>query len=240
MKPQLRSAARGEEVALADLNRMLEPLSAEQRVAWSLQHLPGAHVLTSSFGAQAAVSLHLVTRQAPRLPVILLDTGYLFPETYAFVERLSERLCLNLKVYRSTLSSAWIEARFGRLWEQGVAGLDKYNALTKLEPMRRALRETGAHSWFSGLRRSQARSRSNFRPLEWREGTFRVHPIVDWTDRDVGAYLQQHELPYHPLWERGYVSIGDWHTTRPLHEAGEPEATRFWGLKRECGLHGAS
>ena len=85
--------------------------------------------------------------------MILLDTGYLFPETYAFIEKLTERLSLNLKVYRSTLSPAWIEARFGKLWEQGVAGLEKYNDLTKLEPMRRALRETGAHSWFSGLRR---------------------------------------------------------------------------------------
>jgi phosphoadenosine phosphosulfate reductase len=240
MNEQVKKAAHGDAEALAELNRVLEPLSAEKRVAWSLQHLPGAHVLTSSFGAQAAVSLHLVTRQASRIPVILLDTGYLFPETYAFVERLTERLSLNLKVYRSTLSPAWIEARFGKLWEQGVAGLEKYNDLTKLEPMRRALRETGAHSWFSGLRRSQARSRRNIRPLEWREGTFRIYPIVDWTDRDVGAYLKKHELPYHPMWDRGYVSIGDWHTTRPLHEAGDLEATRFLGLQRECGLHGLS
>src|SRR5471032_1548757 len=131
MREQVKIAAQGDAAALVELNRVLEPLSAEKRVAWSLEHLPGAHVLTSSFGAQAAVSLHLVTRQAPRVPVILLDTGYLFAETYAFVEKLTERLSLNLKVYRSTLSPAWIEARFGKLWEQGVAGLDKYNDLTK-------------------------------------------------------------------------------------------------------------
>jgi len=124
MSSLVNAAAGGEAAALAELNRTLETLSAEQRVAFSLEHLPGAHVLTSSFGAQAAVSLHLVTRQSPRLPVILLDTGYLFPETYAFVEKLTERLSLNLKVYRSTLSPAWIEARFGKLWEQGVAGLE--------------------------------------------------------------------------------------------------------------------
>ena len=240
MMHSVKTAAQGDAASLAELNRMLEPLSAEQRVAWALEHLPGAHVLTSSFGAQAAVSLHLVTQQAPRVPVILLDTGYLFPETYAFIEKLTERLCLNLKVYRSTLSPAWIEARFGKLWEQGVAGLEKYNDLTKLEPMRRALRETGAHSWFSGLRRSQARSRQNIRALEWREGSFRIYPILDWTDRDVGVYLKKNALPYHPMWERGYVSIGDWHTTRPLHEVADQEATRFLGLKRECGLHGLS
>jgi phosphoadenosine phosphosulfate reductase len=240
MNALVKAAAAGDAEALGRINGMLEPLSAEKRVAWALEYLPGAHVLTSSFGAQAAVSLHLVTRQAPRVPVILLDTGYLFPETYTFIETLTERLSLNLKVYRSTLSPAWIEARFGKLWEQGVAGLEKYNDLTKLEPMRRALRETGARSWFSGLRRVQARTRRNIRPLEWREGTFRIYPIVEWTDRDVGAYLKKHELPYHPMWNRGYVSIGDWHTTRPLHEVGDLEATRFAGLKRECGLHGLS
>ena len=231
-------AATGNAGALAELNAVLRPMSAEQRVAWALRELPGAHVLSSSFGAQSAVSLHLVTRQAPRLPVILLDTGYLFPETYEFIESLTERLALNLKVYRSTRSPAWIEARFGKLWEQGVDGLTKYHDLTKLEPMRRALRETGARTWFSGLRRSQSRSRELLEPLGFREGRFRVYPIYDWTDRDVGTYLRKHELPYHPLWERGYVSIGDWHTTRPLHEAGDLEATRFMGLKRECGLHG--
>ena len=240
MKDLVKNAGQGSAEALVEINRVLEPMSAEKRVAWALAHLPGAHVLTSSFGAQAAVSLHLVTQQAPRIPVILLDTGYLFPETYAFVETLTERLSLNLKVYRSTLSPAWIEARFGKLWEQGTAGLDKYHDLTKLEPMRRALRETGARSWFSGLRRTQTRSRKNIRPLEFREGKFRIYPIEDWTDRDVGAYLKKHALPYHPMWDRGYVSIGDWHTTRPLHEAGDVEATRFLGLQRECGLHGLS
>ena len=65
-----------------------------------------------------------------------------------------------------------------------------------------------------------------------------MHPLADWTDRDVGRYLAEHKLPYHPLWNDGYVSIGDWHTTRPLHEADSAEDTRFFGLKRECGLHG--
>ena len=65
-----------------------------------------------------------------------------------------------------------------------------------------------------------------------------MHPIFDWNDRQVFEYMKQYDLPYHPLWDQGYVSIGDWHTTRPLHEAGSEEETRFFGLKRECGLHG--
>ena len=131
-----------------------------------------------------------------------------------------------------------LEARHGRLWEQGIDGIERYNALRKGEPMQRALGELGIGTWFAGLRRPQARSRKSIRPLEFRNGRWKVHPIFDWTDRQVFQYLRQHELPYHPMWHEGYVSIGDWHTTRSLAEAGDVEATRFFGLKRECGLHG--
>jgi phosphoadenosine phosphosulfate reductase len=224
--------------ALEIWNEQLDSLSAEQRVAWALQNLPGPHVLSSSFGAQAAVSLHLVTRVAPATPVILIDTGYLFPETYWFVDQLMARLSLNLKVYRAELSAGWMEARYGRLWEAGVDGIERYNELAKVKPMQRALHELGARTWFAGLRRVQSRSRARLRALEIRDGRYKLQPLYDWSDRDVGRYLKQHDLPYHPLWERGYVSIGDWHTTQPLGAAGSEEATRFFGLKRECGLHG--
>jgi phosphoadenosine phosphosulfate reductase len=223
---------------LDEANVELEHMQAEERVAWALQHLPGPHALSSSFGAQAAVSLHMVTRQAPSIPVILIDTGYLFPETYRFVDDLAVRLSLNLKITQPRMSPAWFEAQHGRLWEQGIEGIDRYNELRKTEPMRRALDDLGTRSWFAGLRRQQSRSRSGIRPLEFIEGRWKVYPIFDWTDRDVFEYLRRYELPYHPLWHEGYVSIGDWHSTRTLAEAGDEEATRFFGLKRECGLHG--
>ncbi|RMF98889.1 MAG: phosphoadenylyl-sulfate reductase [Gammaproteobacteria bacterium] len=225
------------EQALAHCNREFAARSAEDRVAWALEHLPETHVLSSSFGAQAAVSLHLVTRQRPDIPVVFIDTGYLFPETYRFVDSLVERLQLNLKVYRNPVSPAWQEARYGRRWEQGLAGIEAYNRDNKVEPMERALRELQAGTWFAGLRRDQARSRANIPFLTWAGGRWKVHPIADWTDRDIYLYLKRHGLPYHPLWEQGYVSIGDVHTTRPLHAVNSPEETRFFGLKRECGLH---
>ncbi len=227
-----------EPAVLDEINRELERLSVEDRVSWAFEHLPGAHALSSSFGAQAAVSLHLVSRQMPSIPVVLVDTGYLFPETYRFIDDLVLRLGLNLKVYQPRMSSAWLEARHGRLWEQGVDGIERYNELRKTEPMQRALQELGVSTWFAGLRRDQSRSRRAIRPLEWRDGRWKLHPIFDWTDRRIFDYLRTHELPYHPLWHEGYVSIGDWHTTRSLAEAGDVEATRFFGLKRECGLHG--
>ncbi|MEM8546644.1 MAG: phosphoadenylyl-sulfate reductase [Pseudomonadota bacterium] len=222
---------------LTDVNRCLEHLSAAERVEWSLRYLPGVHVMSSSFGAQAAVSLHLLTQQAPELPVILVDTGYLFDETYRFVETLKARLDLNLHVVRAERSPAWQEAIDGQRWLDGVAGLDAYHRETKIEPMQRALATLGATTWFAGLRRHQSTTRQE-RPVVERAGErFKVYPIVDWTDRDVHEYLKTHDLPYHPLWHEGYLSIGDHHTSRSIHEVDDADALRFFGLKRECGLH---
>ena len=240
MTARLAEAAPHDPAALAALNQMLAGLDAERRVAWVLDHVPGQHVLSSSFGAQAAVSLHLVTRQCPRMPVVLVDTGYLFPETYRFADELTERLALNLKVYHALISPGWMEARHGRLWEQGVAGIDHYNHLRKVEPMQRALAELGAIGWFAGLRREQARSRAAIPFAEHRDGRWKFHPLADWNDRDVGEYLRRHRLPYHPLWQQGYVSIGDTHTSHRWVPGMDAEDTRFFGLKRECGLHGLS
>lgn len=222
---------------LAKLNAWLGERSAEERVNWALQNTPGPQALSSSFGAQAAVSLHLVTSQQPDIPVILVDTGYLFPETYQFIDELSERLSLNLKVYRPAIGRAWAEARYGRLWEQGEAGLDEYNRIRKVEPMQRALQDLDVHGWFAGLRRDQTKSRQHIEFVEWQRGRWKFHPIADWTDRDVGMYLQRHGLPYHPLWQQGYISIGDTHTTRRWEPGMDPDDTRFFGIKRECGLH---
>ncbi|RCS30099.1 phosphoadenylyl-sulfate reductase [Rhodanobacter denitrificans] len=237
MSAVLLEQAPHEPRALAALNAMLSRLDAERRVAWALENVAGEHVLSSSFGAQSAVSLHLVTRQRPSLPVVLIDTGYLFAETYRFVDELSGRLGLNLKVYSSPLSPAWMEARHGRLWEQGVAGLDHYNRLRKVEPMQRALADLHAAGWFAGLRRGQSRSRAAIEFAAIRNGRWKFHPLADWSDRDIGQYLARHGLPYHPLWQQGYISIGDSHTSHRWEPGMDAEDTRFFGLKRECGLH---
>ena len=231
------SDAAAEPDALQRINRAFESLSAARRVERAVELLPGDHVLTSSFGAQAAVMLHLVNEVIPGIPVVLIDTGYLFSETYRFIDHLTDRLKLNLKVFRSDASPAWQESRFGRLWDQGIDGIEQYNRMNKQEPLDRALRELGAETWFAGLRRVQAATRARISPIELKRSRYKVHPIFDWTDRDVGRYLTKHALPYHPLWDKGYLSIGDWHTTRSLAEVDSLEELRFFGLKRECGLH---
>ncbi len=224
-------------VTLERCNENFSGLNARERVEWSLANLPDRHILTSSFGAQSAVALHLVTQIKADIPVVLIDTGYLFPETYRFIDTLTERLSLNLVVYRASVSPAWQEARHGKRWERGAAGIKAYNEEAKVEPMKRALREFEVGTWFAGLRRSQSNGRANTPYLEWAGDRWKVHPIADWSDRDVYRYLKRHGLPYHPLWEQGYLSIGDHHTTRSIHEVGRKQDLRFFGLQRECGLH---
>jgi phosphoadenosine phosphosulfate reductase len=222
---------------LAQLNAKLESASAPARVQWALERYLPRVVLSSSFGAQAAVSLHLVSQLWPEIPVVLIDTGYLFPETYQFADELAARLKLNLKVYRAAESPAWQVARYGREWGHGLEGIERYNQRNKVEPMQRALRELGARAWLTGLRRSQGGARTNLGVLRVQQGVVKVQPIIDWTDRDGYQYLKKHDLPYHPLWEKGYLSIGDVHTSRPVSEGVTEEQSRFFGLKRECGLH---
>lgn len=216
----------------------LERLPAEERVQWALDYLPARPILTSSFGAQSVVMLHMVTAIKPDIPVVMIDTGYLFPETYAYVDELTERLSLNLQVFRARMSPAWQEARYGRLWEQGVEGIERYNRINKVEPMTRALDALGAGTWFSGIRRSQSASRRHMGIIQHHAGgVLKVHPLADWSNRDIHAYTRAYGLPVHPLQDKGYVSIGDRHTSRPLGPLDDEEETRFFGLVRECGLH---
>ncbi|GAA6184897.1 phosphoadenylyl-sulfate reductase [Aliiglaciecola sp. NS0011-25] len=221
----------------AELNADLEKQTPQQRVVWALKHLPGEHIVSSSFGAQSAVMLHLLSQEYADIPVVLTDTGYLFPETYKFIDELTERLKLNLKVYRAPESAAWQEARHGLLWEQGIEGIEKYNKMNKVLPMQQALKELKVGTWFAGLRRSQSDSRENLNVLQRLNGQTKVYPIIDQSNKALHQYLKAHDLPYHPLWEKGFVSIGDWHTSKALEAGMSEQDTRFFGLKRECGLH---
>ena len=136
------------------------------------------------------------------------------------------------------MSPAWQEARFGRLWEQGVEGIERYNQMNKVEPMSRALKTLETGHWFSGLRRNQSGSRRDINIVQaHQDNVVKVHPLADWTGRDIHAYMKAFDLPVHPLEDKGYVSIGDHHTSQPLGQLESDEDTRFFGLVRECGLH---
>lgn len=222
---------------LPEVNQSLAGQSAQDIVRFAHQQFGKGMVLTSSFGAQAAVMLHLVTRIVPDIPVIWVDTGYLFPETYQFAHELADRLKLNLKVYQSHMSPAHMEAIEGKLWEGDLDDLNRYDRLRKVEPMNRALDDLSATAWLSGVRRQQTQHRSGLDYIGKRGELYKIHPILDWSTKDVHEYLKAHDLPYHPLYFQGYASIGDWHSTRAILDGEDERAGRFQGRKQECGLH---
>lgn len=227
------------ELDLETLNRALLQTDARGIVEWGARTFGDGLVLSTSFGIQSAVMLHLATSVVPDLTVIWVDTGYLPPETYRFAEALRERLDLNLHVYQSPLSPARMEALHGRLWEESDReSLDRYDRMRKVEPMQRALRELGATAWMSGVRAEQTEFRRSLEVLSRQGARFKLSPILGWSSRDVHRYLVEHALPYHPLFEQGYATVGDWHSSRPITADDMDERqTRFRGLKQECGLH---
>ena len=218
------------------VNPQLDGKSAEEVIRWAGETFGDGLAMTSSFGAQSAVMLHLVTRIIPDLPIILIDTGYLFPETYHFVQDLTKRFSLNLKVYNSRVTPARYEALHGKTWEY-AEGLSHYHEVFKVEPLQRALEELNVTAWLAGLRAEQTDHRATLRTVEKQDNIYKVHPILNWSRQDIGAYMAQHNLPYHPLVEKGYASIGDTHSSRPI-TAGEDERDgRFGGFAQECGIH---
>jgi phosphoadenosine phosphosulfate reductase len=230
-------------IELTQVNQYLQPYleskNAKSIVIWAAEAFGSGLVMSTSFGIQSAVMLHLVTQVVPDIPIIWIDTGYLPNETYQFAESLSSRLNLNLKVYQSSLTPARMEALYGRLWaSQKVEDLNKYDYIRKVEPMQRALEELQATAWLAGLRADQTHHRKTLDVVGTQNGRYKVLPILNWNSRDIYQYLTQYDLPYHPLFDQGYVTVGDKHSSRPLaaHDKSDRD-TRFRGLKQECGLH---
>ena len=225
-----------------DLERpVVSPVEWEavRLVEWASREEGDGLVMSTSFGIQSAALLHLATRVVPGIPVVWVDTGYLPPETYRFAEALTERLDLNLKVYQSPTSPARMEALHGRPWEGGDAeALDQYHRVRKLEPMQRALRELGATAWLAGLRADQTDHRKTLTRIDRQDGRLKLHPLLQWSAKDLHIYMRAHDLPYHPLFEQGYATVGDWHSSRPVGpDDGHERDSRFGGLAQECGLH---
>ncbi len=225
-------------IDLPAVNAQLASAEASRVVAWAAEAFGQGLVMSTSFGVQSAVMLHLVTRVVPDIPVIFIDTGFHFLDTYKFADELTLKLKLNLKVYQPAHSAAWTLARYGKLWETGdPADLDKLDQIHKVEPMERALDELGATATLAGLRRGQTETRQDLTPVVLQRGRHKVHPILAWTSKDIHDYLKAHDLPYHPLRDKGYASVGDWYNTLPITAGQHEREGRFGGLKQECGLH---
>jgi len=232
----------GQPLELEATRALLMPLSPQERLAWAQQTFGDGLALTTSFGIQAAVLLHMVSELAQRsgaaVQVIWIDTGYLPPETYQYADQLVERLQLRLHVAQGAISPAHMEARHGRLWESGtVEDLELYHRIRKVEPLDRALADLQVRCWASGVRGSQTDHRAAMQPLDPVRGRWSLRPLLTWTKRDVFYYMQDHDLPQHPLFEQGYSTVGDWHSSGPDDGSASGRSTRFGGLKQECGIH---
>lgn len=222
------------EIDLPALNRELEVMSAEDRVRLLLRYFPQT-VVTSSFGVQAAVTLHLVNSIKPGIPVLFIDTQYHFPETLSYVEELKFKLKLNVKVFKNAMPKEEQERLFGKLWEQGAAGNIRYGLLNKRAPLSQGLDELAADAWITGVRRDQNWTREKADFIEIQDGRLKLQPIVDWTDQQIVDYMKENKLLNHPLWYEGFKRVGDVHTTeypegwQGIREASFPQ--------RECTLH---
>jgi phosphoadenosine phosphosulfate reductase len=217
-------------------NREALEEATRAQVAWADRVFRHRLVVSTSFGIQSAVILHLVSRMIPDMRVVFVDTGYLVPETYRYATELTELLRLDVRRYSAALTPAAMEAQLGKLWE---TDLDDYHRIRKVEPMRRAIEELDAHAWIAGLRADQTTFRSTLDPVTFQDGIFKVHPILRWRSQDVYYYMEHYKLPQHPLWEKGYTRVGDWHSSSAVPVGGDDgdKNARFDGRAEECGLH---
>ncbi len=222
---------------LEKLNEELESKKPQEMIAWAIQTFAPRFAMTSSFGPESGVLLHMASRIDPTLPVLFLETGFHFPETLEYKNQLAKlfglKNVIDLKADPGRREKL-IKDTGGVPYEKNP---DLCCQLNKVEPLDAALK--GYEAWMSGIRRHQTDFRKSIRILELYEGGFyKVSPLANMTSRDMWWYLKEHQIPQHPLYEKGYLSIGCWPCTRPI-QAGDDERSGRWAgkSKKECGIH---
>jgi phosphoadenosine phosphosulfate reductase len=212
-----------------------EPLDAAELIRQALE--AGAACFTCSFQAEDMVVLDHLRRLAPRIPVLFLETGYHFAETLAYRDRMAECWNLNVVNLSAELTVARQESQFGILNQTDPA---RCCQLRKVEPLMKGLAPYDV--WFTGLRREQSPTRAQLRKIERHflpdgKALWKVSPIVDWIWEDVAGYMEAHDIEAHPLYEKGYASIGCEPCTSLPPDAANPRSGRWGGRKLECGIH---
>jgi phosphoadenosine phosphosulfate reductase len=212
---------------LAAVTAELEHQPASAAVRWAHERYGSGLVLAASF--QDCVLIDIAVKAVPSIEVVFLDTQYHFAETLWYVERVRDLYDLNLTVMEPLVPP-------DDLWQTDT---DECCAMRKVEPLARALRDKQA--WMSGVRRSEAPSRTNTQivHLDVGRGIVKVNPLAGWSDDEIATYKQDHDLPEHPLVAQGYPSIGCWPCTRAVAPGEDPRSGRWSATgKTECGLHG--
>jgi phosphoadenosine phosphosulfate reductase len=209
----------------------LEHMGAEELLGYMVERFHPRLYVACSFQKESTVVMDMILRIEPGARFFTLDTGLLFPETYETWRRLEQRYGVKVDVYQGISLTRQRELHGDRLWERDP---DACCAIRKVRPLAEAL--GGVDAWITGVRRQQSPERAGTPKLHWdeRHGVWKGNPLADWTEKDVWRYVIDNQLPYHPLHDRGYDSIGCTHCTRP----GRGRTGRWAGSeKTECGLH---
>ena len=209
----------------------VESMGAREILRFCLDSFPGKVALACSFQKEESVLLEMLFELESKARVFAIDTHYLFPETYELWREVERRYDTKVKVFEGPSAAALAAAHGERIWETKP---DLYLAIAKVEPLNRALIDLDC--WITGVRRDQAPTRANAPKLGWDAAheLWKTNPLADWSDDDCWSYIRERGLPYNPLHDRGYASIGDTHSTIP----GAGREGRWAGTGRtECGLH---
>ncbi|HEX9779884.1 MAG TPA: phosphoadenylyl-sulfate reductase [bacterium] len=216
------------------LNARFASTHPSEVIRWAFETFRPDVAVSSSFGAESAALLHMAVQADPAVSVRTVDTGFLFPETLAFMEELRRRFSLNLQVYRTKMDVEQFKRDHAHL---PIEHPDYCCGEYKVEAMTRAL--AGLRGWITGIRRDQAGTRKATPFVERLDtGVVKVAPLAGWSRKQVHAYMQEHGLPYHPLWHQGYTSIGCYPCTQKPLDPHDPRSGRWAGQsKTECGIH---
>jgi phosphoadenosine phosphosulfate reductase len=213
-----------------------ESWSPEEVLQWGFATFGDKIEMATGFGAEGMVLLDIALRVRPRLRVFTTDTGFLFPDTYALKARVEKRYAIRIEQLHSKLTPENQAEIYGtELWKRDA---DQCCSLRKVEPLREKLATLRA--WITAIRREQTAVRATAGKIEWDEKfeLIKLNPIADWTHKQVWDYILENDVPYNPLHDRGYPSIGCTHCTRAVEPGEDLRAGRWAGLeKTECGLH---
>lgn len=213
-----------------------EEKTPQELLALAVERFGTKVALACSFGAEDVVLVDMLVKINPEVPIFYLDTDKHFRETYETRDRLAARYGISFVQVKPALTLEEQAARYGdRLWERDP---NLCCNLRKVEPLKAFLRDFDA--WITGIRREQAPTRANARKVEWdaKFGVVKFNPLADWTFKDVWRYIHENGVPYNPLHDRGYPSIGCECCTRPVRPGEDFRAGRWAGFnKTECGLH---
>ena len=210
-------------------------MKPHEMLTWGYEKFDNQFAITTSFGIQSSVLLNMVSKLClqRKIKIFWIDTGYLPPETYHYAEKLIEVLSLEVEVLQSELSPARMEALHGKLWETNiVSDLDKYHELRKIQPLENALEKYNIQCWASGIRSSQTENRNKMQFLDLIRKRLSLRPLLNWTNKDIFYYMEENNLPPHPLFMKGYSTVGDWHSSCPDGIETQGRDTRFRGIKQ--------